>query len=65
LIPSVRLEDLSKREDDMNERLVAIEARYRAQFAALDAMITGLNSTSTFLTQQLANLPKINGTSSN
>ncbi len=62
---NARLKDLSKREDDMNERLTAIEARYRAQFTALDAMISGLNSTSTFLTQQLANLPKINGTSSN
>jgi len=40
-------------------RLTVIEARYRAQFTALDTMISSMNTTSTFLTQQLANLPKI------
>ncbi|MHB1176153.1 MAG: flagellar filament capping protein FliD [Sulfuriferula sp.] len=42
-----------------NARLTVIEARYRAQFTALDMMIGSMNTTSTFLTQQLANLPKI------
>jgi flagellar hook-associated protein 2 len=40
-------------------RLTVIEARYRAEFTALDTMISSMNTTSTFLTQQLANLPKI------
>lgn len=40
-------------------RQTSIEARYRAQFTALDTMISSMNSTSSFLTQQLANLPKI------
>jgi len=40
-------------------RLTVIEARYRAQFTALDTMISSMNTTSSFLTQQLANLPKI------
>lgn len=35
-------------------RLTDIEARYRAQYTALDTTIASLNSTSTFLTQQLA-----------
>jgi flagellar hook-associated protein 2 len=33
-----------------------IEARYRAQFTALDALMSSLNSTSAYLTQQLASL---------
>jgi len=40
-------------------RLQNIEKRYRAQFTALDTMIGSMNKTSSFLTQQLANLPKI------
>ncbi|MHB1333582.1 MAG: flagellar filament capping protein FliD [Sulfuriferula sp.] len=40
-------------------RLTIIEARYRAEFTALDTMISSMNTTSSFLTQQLANLPKI------
>jgi flagellar hook-associated protein 2 len=38
---------------------VGIEARYRAQFTALDSLIGSMSSTSSFLNQQLANLPKI------
>jgi flagellar hook-associated protein 2 len=44
----------------LNDRLTSIEARYRAQFTALDSMISSMNSTSSFLTQQLANLSKNN-----
>ncbi len=43
----------------MSARLTVIEARYRAQFTALDTMISSMNTTTSFLTQQLANLPKI------
>ncbi|HUW27669.1 MAG TPA: flagellar filament capping protein FliD [Sulfuriferula sp.] len=42
----------------MSARLTVIEARYRAEFTALDTMISSMNTTSSFLTQQLANLPK-------
>ena len=41
-------------------RLESTEARLRAQFASLDALVAQLNSTSSFLTQQLANLPLAN-----
>ncbi len=41
-------------------RLEATEARLRARFASLDALVSQLNSTSSFLTQQLANLPTLN-----
>jgi flagellar hook-associated protein 2 len=32
-----------------------LEARYRAQFVALDELITRIQSTSSYLAQQLAN----------
>ena len=52
---------LGTQETQLSSRLTQIEARYRAQFTALDTMIAGMKQTSTYLTQQLANLP---GTSS-
>ncbi|MDP2025191.1 flagellar filament capping protein FliD [Sulfuriferula sp.] len=42
----------------LSARLTITEARYRAQFTALDTMISSMNTTTSFLTQQLANLPK-------
>lgn len=53
---------LEKQATALSSRLTAIEARYRAQFTSLDTLIAGMKQTSTYLTQQLANLP---GTSSN
>jgi flagellar hook-associated protein 2 len=51
--------DLQKRATALNVQLTATEKRYQAQFSALDTLIGKLNTTSSFLTQQLANLPKI------
>ncbi len=51
--------DIGNQRDALNLRLTQIEANYRAQFTALDTMISSLNQTSSFLTQQLANLPTI------
>jgi flagellar hook-associated protein 2 len=62
---------LEKRIDNIEERKVlveerraklevkwkAVEARYMAQFNALDGLLSQLQSTSSFLTTQLANLP--------
>ena len=42
-------------------RLVQVEARYRRQFTALDALIGQLSNTSNFLSSQLANLPSPGG----
>jgi flagellar hook-associated protein 2 len=53
--------ELIKRQDALELRLTAIEARYRAQFSSLDTLISKLNSTGSYLTQQLA---AISGTSS-
>lgn len=51
--------DLQKRAAALNVQLAATEKRYMAQFTALDSLISKMNATSSFLTQQLANLPKI------
>lgn len=40
-------------------RLQDIESRYRKQFSALDSLLAGLSQTSSYLQQQLANLPKV------
>jgi flagellar hook-associated protein 2 len=40
-------------------RLETIEARIRAQFTALDTLVSQLNNTGSFLTQQLANISSI------
>ncbi|MHB1591891.1 MAG: flagellar filament capping protein FliD [Sulfuricella sp.] len=53
------IQDIGNQRNVWQLRLQNIEARYRAQFTALDTMIGSMNTTSTFLTQQLANLPKI------
>lgn len=47
---------LTKSEADLTARLAVTEKRYRAQFTALDLVISQMNTTSTFLTQQLAQI---------
>ncbi len=51
------IKNLDQRQAQLEARLAQIEKRYRAQFTALDSMLSSMNSTSTFLTQQLASLP--------
>jgi flagellar hook-associated protein 2 len=58
------ISSLEKRQQELEKRLVAIEARYRKQFTALDTLMAKLNTTSSALTQQLANLPKASSSSS-
>ena len=52
------VKSIAKQRDALNLRLAAIEQRYRAQFTALDTLMGSMTTTSNFLTQQLANLPK-------
>jgi len=47
---------LEKRQEAMELRLAAVEARYRKQFSALDTLISSMNSTSNYLAQQLSSL---------
>lgn len=44
----------------LNERLASLETRLLRQFNALDSLLAQLSSTSTFLSQQLSNLPGVN-----
>ena len=44
----------------LNAKLQHLQDRYRAQFTALDALVSKLQNTGNFLTQQLANLPGSN-----
>ncbi|MFL6659897.1 MAG: flagellar filament capping protein FliD [Massilia sp.] len=50
---------LNKSEADLTARLAVTEKRYRAQFTALDLTVSKMNSTSTFLTQQLAQISSL------
>ncbi|MCL4760994.1 MAG: flagellar filament capping protein FliD [Burkholderiales bacterium] len=50
---------LDRRKADLEARLERVEAAYLRQYRALDTTIASLSATSTYLTQQLANLPKI------
>ena len=43
----------------LDARMAKVEARYRAQFNALDSLLSKLQSSSTFLTQQLDSISKI------
>lgn len=51
--------DIDDQVDKLNVRLAAIEANYRAQFTALDALVASMNTTSNYLTQQLASIAKL------
>lgn len=53
------IKSLVKSQTALSERLTKIEARYRKQFTALDTLLASMNKTSSFLTQQLANLPSV------
>jgi flagellar hook-associated protein 2 len=55
------IQDLGRQRDTFNTRLTSIEQRYRAQFTALDSLISDMKNTSNFLTQQLALLPGASG----
>lgn len=45
-----------KQVDSLNARLTTIEARLRRQYSALDTMLGKMNTTSTYLSQQLAKM---------
>lgn len=53
---SVSIKSVASQRERFESRLEGIEKRYRAQFVALDAMMTSMQSTSNYLTQQLATL---------
>lgn len=52
-----RLDDIGDQREALERRIAQVEARYRSEFAALDTLISRLQSTGDFLARQLANLP--------
>jgi flagellar hook-associated protein 2 len=50
---------LQKEQATLEARMLKVEQRYRAQFTALDTMLSNMQNTSNYLTQQLANIAKI------
>lgn len=52
-----QVDTVGTQRETVQRQLDMIEARYRRQFTALDALIGQLNATSSFLGQQLASLP--------
>jgi flagellar hook-associated protein 2 len=50
------IKSIGTQRDALTNRLVDVEKRYRAQFLALDAMISKMRTTSDYLTQQLASM---------
>lgn len=58
-ILSTELKEIEEERLDLGLRLEKIEERLRAQFAALDILVSQLNSTGNFLSQQLAATAKI------
>ena len=58
------ISSLKDREDQLNVQLTAIEARYRAQFTALDTLMSQMQTTSSYLTQQLTALANLTSSKS-
>jgi flagellar hook-associated protein 2 len=56
---SERLKDVTKQQKALEARMEVIQARYMKQFSALDSLLTNLQSTSTYLTQQFDGLSKL------
>ena len=54
---SSQISRINSQREALNNRMVSVEARYLAQFTALDGLLGELNQTSNFLTSQLGNLP--------
>jgi flagellar hook-associated protein 2 len=52
-----QVDRIGDQREALSKRMVVIQARYQAQFSALDSLLSQLNSTGAFLNQQLENLP--------
>jgi flagellar hook-associated protein 2 len=50
------IKNINNQVTSLQQRLAGIEATYRAQYSALDVMLTNMNQISTYLTQELARL---------
>jgi len=55
------MKQIEQEKEALERRLQSIEARYRRQFGALDALLAQMQSTASYLASQLANVPKPGG----
>lgn len=55
-----QLDGIADDRERLDSRLEGLESRYRAQFTAMDQLVSQLQSISGFLDQQLANMPLAN-----
>jgi flagellar hook-associated protein 2 len=55
---AAKRKDIDKQKQALETRMASFQARYLKQFNALDSLLTQMQSTSTYLTQQLSNLPR-------
>lgn len=62
---TAKIEGYGDDREALGERLASLETRLFRQFNALDSLLAELNSTSTFLSQQLGNLPGVRRPGSN
>jgi flagellar hook-associated protein 2 len=53
--------DIQQRKDDLDERMLVLQKAYTAQFTRLDTLLSSLQVTSSYLSQQIESLPKMNG----
>ncbi|HEU4775087.1 MAG TPA: flagellar filament capping protein FliD, partial [Lysobacter sp.] len=54
-----RLKSLKTEREMFDRRINDVEARYTRQFTALDMMVSQMQSTSSFLTQQLSQISQL------
>jgi flagellar hook-associated protein 2 len=54
-----QLARIADQRESLDRRMELVEARYAAQFNAMDSLISQLTTTGDFLTQQLSNLPGV------
>lgn len=60
-----RLDRIGDQRDTLEVRMESVRERLLRQFNAMDALVSQLNNTSSFLTRQLDNLPSFNNSQSN
>lgn len=55
-----QIKDVATQRTALDKRMEAVGNRYKAQFVAMDALVAQMNSTSSYLEQQIAALPNYN-----
>ncbi|EIC20519.1 flagellar filament capping protein FliD [Thiorhodovibrio frisius] len=50
------IDDIAQQREDLDERMLSLEERLSAQFAAMDSLVAQMNNTSNYLATQLGNL---------